>query len=600
MVGVLLGVVSCASIPTDSAVTSGGPALPERPVRELVAGPAAGVRPAELVAAFLEAAPGAPDEYEVARSFLTPERAGQWRPEQGTVVYSGDAPAVRVSGEVIDVPGNGSGPVAGVDPEESPAAEAPPADTPAAADSDPAPEPQPVSASVRVEVAATVDADGRFVPAPTGQTQVVDFVLRRVGGQWRIDELPDVVLVSEPDFAFQYRNYPLWFLDPAREVLVPESRWLPNTGAAVTRLVSELLEGPSPWLAEAVVTAIPPGTQLAPPRSVITEAGAAVLELTGQAREASRDDRALMRAQMLATLQPVLGVREVELRVDGGELDVPAGRAVPTVDEATVADPVLVDDSSVLRLRGTRLVPVERVGSLAGLDASNPAVSLDGMRFAVLTSQRSQLRLLELGTGEWSEARLTGFDLTPPSFDRRGFVWTTSAPSDGTVRAVALSGDPVSVEATWLAGRRISTLRVSRDGARVVVASTDDDGLGHVDVAGVVRGGDGTPTRLVEAPSRSIAPQLERVDEAVWIGSGELAVLGGEQLTDAPRVHYVAVGGPRRPGRSELPGMTGIAGGQGQRSVLVTLDDGRVLTPSGTTWAQVVAGGLARDPAYPG
>ncbi|HEU0101099.1 MAG TPA: LpqB family beta-propeller domain-containing protein [Mycobacteriales bacterium] len=577
--GLLLAVLlagGCAVIPTDSAITSGSPAVPDRPVREVAAGPAAGVRPAELVAGFLAASPGAPDEYAVARSFLTPERARTWRPEETTVVYSGTLPAPSVSGEVVDVPG--AAPAGGA------------ADADAGGDA--------VRARVEVPVVATIDADGRYVPAPSGLVQTVELVLRRSAGQWRIDELPDLVLVSEPDFGFQYRSYPLWYLDPTQQVLVPEQRWLPTTGATATRLVSELLGGASPWLLRAVRTAVPAGTALAPPRSVTIDSGVAVLELTGQARVASGRDRALMRAQLLATLQPVLGVTDVELRVDGGRLDVPPNVRLPRADPGPVGDPVLVEGSSVVRLVGRGLAPVEGLASLEGLDPSHPAVSLDGGRYAVLTSQRSELRLLAAGLPE-SEPALRGFDLTAPSFDRRGWVWSASAASDGTVRAVSPSGEWLSVEAGWLAGRRVTSLRVGRDGTRVVVASTDEDGVGHVDVAGIERTADGTPVELAPAPSRSVATQLTTVREAVWIDADELAVLGSEGGGD-PLVHLAAVGGPRRPPRAPLAGITAVAGGDGPRSVLVTLADGSVLTPSGAGWAELLAAGQARDAAFPG
>lgn len=566
-------VAGCASIPTDSEVIPGGQVYPDRPVRELVAGPATGAQPAEVVHGFLEAVPGAPDEYAVARSFLTPDRAGRWRPERSTVIYSDDAPMVKVTGQVVDVPS---------------------VDVPGGAQA------EPVRASVSVTVVATVDSDGRYVPAPTSSVLTVDLVLKRVAGQWRIDELPDLVLISEPDFGFQYRSYQLWFLDPTREVLVPETRSLPNTGATVTRLVTELLDGASPWLAQSVRTAVPAGTALAPPRSVTTDRGTAVLELTGQARVATAPQRALMRAQLLATLQPVLGVSDVELRVDGGQLDVPSGVPLPQVGVQAVGDPVMVDDTSLVRLSGSRLDRVEPVADIAGLGATDPGASLDGTRFAVLTSERSQLRVLQLGTAEPAEVLLTGFDLTAPSFDRQAWVWTTSATSDGTVSAVSPAGEPVSVEASWLAGRRVGSLRVSRDGTRVAVASTDGAGLGYVDVAGIVRSEDGTPTLLQPAPSRSIATHLVTVDEAVWIDGDELAVLGSERSGEALRVYPVAVGGPRRPPRSEYAGMTGIAGGLGLRSLLVTVQDGSVLTPSGPSWRLVLPAGAARDPAYPG
>jgi hypothetical protein len=49
-----------------------------------------------------------------------------------------------------------------------------------------------------------------------------------------------------------------------------------------------------------------------------------------------------------------------------------------------------------------------------------------------------------------------------------------------------------------------------------------------------------------------------------------------------------------------LAGITAITGGDGPRSLAVTLADGSVLTPSGAGWAELLAAGQARDAAFPG
>ena len=559
----------CASIPTDGPVTAGrsGDSDIQGGFGVLPEGPAPEASPEAVVLGFLLAAAGVENNFAVARTFLTPTAGTAWRPSASTVVYSGSTPEVAVTDDVGEAPGRTA-----------------------------------TEATVRlaVPVSATVDSGGRYVPAPVGATKDVEIGLQKVSGQWRIAEVADEVLITDTEFALLYGAYELYFLDPTQSSLVPETRWFPDRPSTATSLVTQLLAGPSQWLAGSVSTAFPAGTRL-DLDAVPVEVGTAQVDLTSQARsESSPRDRTLMQAQLEATLVPVPTVSAVEMTVDGSAIEL-RGTAEVLVDVPVDDAPVLVQESAVVRLRSGELAPVEGLPPSGDLLLSNPGVSYGLESFAVLAQERSQLVHLAPGDEEVGDPLVTGADLTAPSFDRLGWIWTTSAVNEGSVLATRPSGVVATVEATWLDTRRVTSMRVSRDGARVVVTSTDDVGGAHVDVAGVVRDADGAPQRLVQQGQGTLGVGLVAVDEAVWVDEVLVAVLGrAAGPEEEERVHILRLGGPPLPPLPVAPGATSLAAAKGVRTIVVGTAAGELLVQAGAVWFGVEGVAGARDPAFPG
>jgi hypothetical protein len=191
-------------------------------------------------------------------------------------------------------------------------------------------------------------------------------------------------------------------------------------------------------------------------------------------------------------------------------------------------------------------------------------------------------------------------DLTAPSFDPYGFVWSTAASSRGSVTAVSPSGDVITVGARWLDGRRIASLRSSRDGSRVLVASTDADGRAHLEIAGVERRPDDlAPVRIARDVPLEIKG-LERIDDAVWISDLEVAALGRAKGEKQSAVHVLNIGGQAGEVLAPVAGAVQIAGGNGAGQVLVRTADGRVLEQAGSVWVVKRGTEGARDPAFAG
>jgi hypothetical protein len=113
---------------------------------------------------------------------------------------------------------------------------------------------------------------GNIVVSP-GKT--FDFSLYQISGQWRIDSLPNRLLLTQPDFLRDYQPRDLYFLakgNPSH--LVPYPVFMPaqaQTQAGAQELANDLLEsvqngangaGPPGWLNEATTTAFPAGAKI--------------------------------------------------------------------------------------------------------------------------------------------------------------------------------------------------------------------------------------------------------------------------------------------------------------------------------------------------
>ncbi len=218
--------------------------------------------------------------YPGARDYLTPEAATRWDPAaQIQVVREGTAAVRKVTdGQVL----------------------------------------------LSAQVTGLVRADGTYLPAPDGASAEYTIPLSQVDGEWRIAEPPPGLLLSESQFDREYAPYNVYFPSPATGVVVPDQVMLPvGGGNQSTLLVQALLRGPTEWLAPAVATAFPEGTELVTASVPVREDGVAVVNMTSEARAASPEERRRMAAQLFVTLSQLTGIDEVAITVEGTPLSVP-------------------------------------------------------------------------------------------------------------------------------------------------------------------------------------------------------------------------------------------------------------------------------------
>jgi hypothetical protein len=403
--------------------------------------------------------------------------------------------------------------------------------------------PTPVTAVVqaRVRMVATVDAAGCYRQAQAEESVTRAFRLVISEGQWRIDSLDDGIFVSQGNFGYVFQSRPVYFADPSRNWLVPDVRWFPvsEPSATPTYLVTALLDGPSPWLRDAVVTGAPAGTGLTVGAVVVDSNGVAAVDLTEEALTADAESRLLLVSQLKATLErptAVLDVRvtSISVTVEQTRFDTPSSsedrshesrvrfRTDPTID----GRPVAIDSRGrIVRLTEGKAVVQPQLEALQGASSSWPAVSYGGNAYAVL----SRGRLLHAVPGEstafvvYSSPTGNSASLTPPSFDPLGWLWTARTDGPGTVLAGEDQQKAHVVRVDWLEGLAIRSLRISRDGARAVVV-TQAAGRSRLWVAGVLRDDHGYPTAL-DTPLQ-LVPDLITARGAAWADESHVVVLG--------------------------------------------------------------------------
>ncbi|WP_264668106.1 LpqB family beta-propeller domain-containing protein [Arthrobacter sp. VKM Ac-2550] len=544
-----LAVTGCSSIPDMGPVDKIEPPTEGAPVGDYTfnpPGPEPGAGPEQVIEGFLLAGTAAQDDYGTAREFLAPKLAGEWRPTERTLVYDGGVKITKAAGEHAYV--------------------------------------------LNFEVASVIDSRGIRVIADPGTTRSVPVELEQVDGQWRISGIPDGTMVSASDFPSLFEGYTAYFFDPTYSYAVPDTRWLASRQGVAANLATLLLEGPAPYLAEAVVSVFPEGTRLAQ-QAVPVESGVASVDLTSAALDGTTFlDRQRMQQQLELTLGPLNTVSSIRMTV--GQRDVEIGERAAAGFEPAVKDPavgsrqIAVLDGELVFYEGSAVqnTPLPKVSQL---HPSEPALAPNGDEAAFLGDGG----LYTIGADGTVRNVVAGTELTGPSIGPFGWVWTASG-RRGTVSAVPLDqgGVPAApVAAEWLAGAEVTDLRISRDGTRALLV-TQEDGESKVLVAGIVRDGEGVPIRLSE-PNELPSPVA--ADSAAWADETTVAVLD----SDGSEAAVLRLDGSSEE-LGKLDGMEEISAGNGPDNIYVQASDA-LYSRVGQSWAPQPPP-LVLDPAFPG
>lgn len=561
-----LALAGCASIPDTGTVREGNADVqPVQPLQPIQEGPNPSDDPAAIVRGFLNAsATGVASDFSVAREFLTADAAASWNPGAETLVYR--------SGAVT-----------------------------------PAPDEETNTVAYQVPLATTVDSSGRRLDSPEGSVADISFtVVEDQEGRWRIAELADGVVISQANFTRFFRPVDLVFATPDLTTAVSEVRWLPDNNV-VTSAARELVEGPSTWLADAVVTGFPAAATLAV-ESVVVSGGVATVDLTPQSA-GTVEQRALAAEQLRLTLSAIPSVADVEVRIGGLPL---ATEAPVTLDAAPVPEPeaaVLAGNRLGVWDGADLLVTPEGVGGV-NEGAYGLARSYDGERVAfidgnalvtstVLSESEGQLVApaedMAPPTGPVPVTEVyAGEDLVPPSFDRHGYLWTARSAGGPGLVAIDPEGTAFVLDSDWLQTRSAIALSVSRDGTMVAVLSRSG-GQPVVEVAAVVRDEEGAPLGIGEP--LSVGTGVGGGVDIVWLDDTTVSVLGEAVDGASSPLWLVTVGG----GTSVLTTLSQAVDSSvrsGEASLVVVGADGRVEERSGSAWAEVLTG--VTEVAYSG
>ncbi|MFJ7332846.1 LpqB family beta-propeller domain-containing protein [Streptomyces sp. NPDC101116] len=588
--GGVLVLAGCASMP-DSGDLRGVESTPrqETQVRVFAVPPGEDAPPSEIVQGFLEALTSDDPHYKTARQYLTGEAAKTWRPEVSATVLT-DGPGAK--------PEAGAG---GEDTGE-------------------------ISYMLTGTKVATVDAQQAYAPA-TGAYGRSVHLTQDAKRQWRIDALPQGVVMGESDFQRNYMSVSKYYFasntaaagSKAQPTAVADPVYVRRRVEPMTQMVSSLLKGPTRWLGPVVRSSFPTGTALAKDAGALTpdDRNRLTVPLNDKAAGIGANRCREMAAQILFTLRNLSpAVDEVGLRADGSELcsltqagaDTAAARSsarhpdylyfvdgkhrlvrIPAGSSGTKPDPApgaLGDGETALRS-----------AAVSRDEHTAAGVSLDGKSLYVgsLVSGGS------LGDPVLrSQGRAEKDRLTTPSWDADDGLWVADRDPDDPRLLLFQEGkgDPVQVRMPHL-DARIQSVRVAADGVRIALVV--EKGGKKTLLVGLIerdeKPGAEPTVRVVEL--RSATPELEEVTTMSWAGDSRLVVVGREH-GGVEQMRYVQVDGstPDVPAPAALTGVKEVTAAEDDQLPLVAYSvDGIVRLPSGEQWQKVTEG---TAPVYPG
>ena len=530
---VVLTLTGCASLPIAGPVRIGPDLVPTTDGDSFYYSPSSpfdGASQTEILNGFIAAGTGPQNDYAVAREYLSESIRSSWNPNQEVLIQR-SSPQVVISDQ----------------------------DT----------------AELVVDVAATVDADGKYQVTPLGTAKVLEFGFVLENSQWRLSRVPDATVLIRPVFDVVFSGYSLYFLDRQKRFLVPELRWFPTTPATGTRLANALLGGASSWLKPAVVSAIPTGTRLSID-AVTVENGVALVDLTARALVASRADRSLMKSQLKATLSQLPNVSEVTISIE---------RAIQEIADTD-------NNASELGVRSLALVGEEGLELLASsqetiFEAGKNFFEQSELTEIALSTQSGWIAILTDGgvfrtRGERPGAEVELIDsraaIADIEFDDQEYLWSMSRVVGSEIIVTSLSLDQSIVLAPWLAGQSVRAFALSPGGSKIAVL-VQGPSRTRVLVSAVVRNLSGTPIELAEP--LEVAGEISDPSSVSWIDQITIATVNTANGSTSALLS--TIGGTSR----QIPALPGtrkiVAAGTSSQLYLLT-ESGELFSYRGSAW----------------
>ncbi|MFF9686066.1 LpqB family beta-propeller domain-containing protein [Streptomyces sp. NPDC014623] len=556
--------------------------------------------PLEIVDGFLESMTSDDPDFRTTRTYLTAEAARTWQPGEGTTVLakapSRNGPTVRDKERGTDE----------------------------------------ATYTLTGEQVAAVDAQSSYRPlAPSEYSQMLHLVQEKGADgkrEWRIDLVPDGLVLGQSDFKRLYRSVNKYYFAAGRtdeeSALVADPVYVRNRTDPVTRMdtatqaVRTLLEGPSNWLRPVVDSRFPAGTALKRGVTSLAPDDQNVLKvpLNKKAGGAAPGACRMMAAQVLFTLRDLTsGLGQVELQGERGPLcslgadeaeEFAADRGSDGPDSQYFVD----GEGHVQRIPGSTKgsgdpEPVPGPLGSGTVAMSAVGVARDEQQAAAVSANQQHLYVSSLVEESepaapvvTSRAKRPADRLSVPSWDGTGDLWVADRdPSDPRLlRLVDGAGEPQEVTVSGLDGGRIEALRLSSDGVRIALR-VSKDGHTTLHIGRVERHGSGEDEQVSVQDLRQAAPQLADVTAVSWAGRSRLVVVGKEEGS-VQQVRYVQADGST-PSAGVLPGVnqvTAVAAADDEQLPLMadTESDGVVKLSPGDNWQTVLKEGSSL--VYPG
>ncbi|TAM90875.1 MAG: hypothetical protein EPN43_05115 [Jatrophihabitans sp.] len=541
--GTVLALSGCSGVPSSSAPQIVKQLNVAQPPPEVGIAPEPGADPRSIVSGFLANNASDDPHHTGARAFLTPEEKNRWSDTPQTTVV--DSPQI---GNFV----NGSVTVTG-------------------------------------HLVGTMDQNGEYTPSLQGTGNGVggapftmSLGFKQVNGQWRIDTVPNGLVISAVQFAQYYQQRVVYLFDAAEQRIVPQPRYttLTDPTALATWLLSQLIIQPGPSLS----TALP--SQPNASQVKVTMGKRLQVEIPGasQLDATTRDD---MAAQVALTLDQAAPGAQMEI-TDGGnpvKIDRVGGPVFAAQQFAPLLNPAnsapalyYIRSGAVLDAAGN---PVAGPAGTGGYDLRSVAiattVSSSRLLVAGVTGAAAKARLLIGQSGSALQPTSVTGDLSRPAWvPNADEVWVGVGPQ---VYRVSAAGGVQPVQLASAAGSvsgRIIALRFSPEGARVALVVVAADGTSQVWLGTVVR----TPSSVRVADLAPISPLGIDVTDVAWNDELKLFAIGHDTRTLDAGVFEVQCDGSLWTDRgiNNLP--------QAPDSITVAENVVAAVSAGGTVWVQ--------------
>jgi hypothetical protein len=547
---IAIALSGCAGIPKSSEVYFGEEISEDSSaqfVRVIARPPSTGMSPEEIVRGFLDACADPSENYGIARQYLEVESADNWNPITGIQIY--ESSTIEVSGDAPEL-------------------------------------------TVSAGKLGTISDLGRYQSGDPGAKISSSFELTQdAGGQWRIADLSDGILLSSGDVDRSFRSFPIYFFNTELTSLVTDNVLVPvsNSGAA-TSLVRSLLDGPSPYLSPVATSAFPVGTTLTYGSVPITN-GIAQVDLSNEILGADEVTRRALSAQLVWTLSVLPNVSAVQISVSGQPFALSNTAALQTIADwrslSTLPNPEL----QILNVIKNEAI-FSTVNELETLKYIAPAPlvfaspNLVGTQLAIVTADRKSLQVTNSAESKFAIVA-QGEQISKPTWDREGNIYfsdfgqgVSEVTRDGSLR-------PVTVDASTLGTNdQVKQVAVSSDGVRVAVVLSD--GIQDVVAVGAVFKTD-SETRIIGL--HRIERSITTVRDIVWSSPTSIAVIGSDESKSDLVFDVSLLDGKTKLSSTPVGAQQILVDGSGK--LYVSAVDGTnqlVFQQSFGTWVQVASG----------
>ena len=591
----VLLLAGCASMPNSGEVrkVEGQQADGDAQVRVFGISPHPGESPAEIVSGFMEATTSGEPDFATAKKYLTAGMEHRWDPSARITVLSSSP---QPSGDGAD------------------------ADARATM----------ATVSVVGSKAAAVDTKHAYrLDRGTFQTTVH---LVKQGNEWRIDGVPDGLVLSASDFQRIYHSVNMYYFadlgseaqrsGPGQPTLVADPVYLRQQQTdSLAATVSALLSGPTKRLEPAVESAAPAGALLygkGPGQGVtLDDSQHLKVRLNKAADRLGTEQCVRLAAQLFATVQGQSSAKltsaEVQ-RADGSTACSLSG----TTEALNYGGPANLVGSmpgryylgsaqhQLYELTGeeTSANPVQGPFGSAKADLGSVAVRHDEHMAAGVKTDGRQLVVGSLVDDEAfrpvlsSSAQDPGNGLSAPSWDGLNDLWVADR-NPAVSRLYVLrdgTGAPRQVQVPKLAGR-IEALRVASDGVRIALV-VKESGVKTLQLGLIERGGTLEHPQFTVTGLRDLTPAGESVSSVSWAGGSRLVVLGSD-VGGGQQIQYVNTDGSAAPALESIGEAVSVAASENQTRPLLASYNGSVYwLPPDSNWKKATPKG--GSPVYPG